>query len=87
MFNAKSIEDFDNQKVQVDIDHAFAVLSGMKDKRIHEIFKMRYLYPDKKRPTWKTIGERFSLTSQTIINLHSKGRIAVKKSFDKDKKD
>lgn len=86
MFNAKSIENFDNEKNKIDIDHAFSILENLKDKRIHKIFKMRYLYPERKRPTWKMIGERFKLTSQTIINLHGKGREAVKKGFDKEKK-
>jgi DNA-directed RNA polymerase sigma subunit (sigma70/sigma32) len=87
LFNAKSIENFNDEKLKVDVDHVFTILENLKDKRIYKIFKMRYLHPEQKRPTWKKIGERFNLTSQTIINLHSKGRKAVKKGFGKDKKD
>ena len=85
LFTAKSMENYDNEKLRVDIDHIFTVLEDQPDKRIPKIFIMRYLHSSKKRPTWKTIGERFNLTSQTIINLHSKGREIIKKSLN-DKK-
>jgi RNA polymerase sigma factor (sigma-70 family) len=85
IFNAKAIENYDNEKYKNEIDHVFSILESLKDQRIVRIFKMRYLYVDRKRPTWKKIGERFNLTSQTIINLHDKGRAVIKRKFDKDK--
>jgi len=81
LFNTKSMENYNNDKLKVDIDHIFSTLDDLKDKRIPKIFRMRYLHIGKKRPTWKKIGERFNLTSQTIINLHGKGRAVIKKSL------
>lgn len=84
LFTTKSIENYHNEELKYDIDHIFSILDEQQDKRIPKIFRMRYLHITKKRPTWKTIGESFNLTSQTIINLHSKGRTIIKKSL-KDK--
>ena len=94
-FNEKSMEEFERKDEFVDdIDHAFHLLEKMSDKRIFKIFKMRYSKSGPKL-TWKQIAEEFSLTPQTIINLHSKGRrvlrkkmkdhkILSKKKFDKN---
>jgi len=81
MFNTQAIENYDNEKYKIEVDHIFSMLEELKDKRIVKIFRMRYLYTDRKRPTWKKIGERFNLTSQTIINLHDKGRTIIKKKI------
>ncbi len=83
-FNQKSIEDFSPQiEHKTDIDHAFNILSKLNDKRIFKIFELRYLERNRKL-TWKDIAEEFDLTPQTIINLHSKGRQALKKKMDSE---
>jgi RNA polymerase sigma factor (sigma-70 family) len=82
-FNNKSIEEH-NQDTdhKGELDYAFSILEGMSDKRIFKIFKMRYLH-DGPRLTWKEIAEEFNLTPQTIINLHTKGRRALKRKMKK----
>ena len=46
---------------------------AIKDKRIEKIFKKRYCPSSRKAPTWRNISKDFNLSSQTIINLHTKG--------------
>jgi RNA polymerase sigma factor (sigma-70 family) len=83
-FNNKSLEDYDDRKdMKNDLDHAFDILSKMNDPRIFKIFKLRYLHNGPKL-TWKQIAKEFNLTPQTIINLHSKGRRALKRKMKKD---
>jgi DNA-directed RNA polymerase sigma subunit (sigma70/sigma32) len=80
-FDKKSVEDFEPSiNFKNDIDHVFDLLKKMNDKRIFKIFRMRY---NDKGPklTWKQIAEEFSLTPQTIINLHTKGRRLIRKKM------
>tara|TARA_Y100000588_G_C14228708_1_gene914278 strand:+ start:523 stop:1122 length:600 start_codon:yes stop_codon:yes gene_type:complete len=85
-FNTKSMENYeDNSEMKNDVDHAFNILSKLNDKRIFKIFKLRYLNKGE-RLTWKQIAEKFSLTPQTIINLHTKGRRILKKKMKKNMK-
>ena len=77
----KSAENFSPpQEYRNDVTHAFKILSKLKDKRIHKVFKMRYLHQGPKL-TWKQIAAEFELTPQTIINLHLKGRRALRKKM------
>jgi RNA polymerase sigma factor (sigma-70 family) len=83
-FNKKSVEDFAPvEEFRNDVDHAFEILSGMKDKRIHRVFSLRYLHKGQKL-TWKQIAEKFDLTPQTIINLHAKGRRTLMNKMKKN---
>ena len=70
----------DNKDSKDDIDHIFDILSKMNDKRIYKIFELRYLNTGP-RLTWKQIAQKFDLTPQTIINLHMKGRRAIKRKM------
>ena len=83
-FNTKSLNEYDERKeLKNDLDHAVLVLKKMSDPRIYKIFKLRYLDAGPKL-TWKQIAKKFDLTPQTIINLHSKGRKALKKKMNKN---
>ena len=80
-FNSKSVDEYGEKKdVKNDLDHAFSILEKLSDKRIFKIFKLRYNDSGPKL-TWKQIAKRFDLTPQTIINLHTKGRRAIKKKM------
>lgn len=83
-FNTKSLDEFNNSKNHADdLDFAMSILKKLSDKRIFKIFKLRYMH-DGPKLTWKQIAQKFDLTPQTIINLHSKGRrILVKKMKNK----
>lgn len=56
------------------------ILEQIKDKRIIDIFNMRYFSGEKKKMTWAEIGKRMNppKTSQTIINLHNKSLKFIK---------
>ena len=60
------------------------VLENLKDKRIKKIFKERY-FQGKKLTPWHLIGKANHLSTQTVINLHNKGRNFLKKKLTKGK--
>ena len=47
------------------------LIAQLKDPRIEEIFKYRYLV--QKRLIWTEISKRMGISTQTAINLHNKG--------------
>ena len=49
------------------------ILKQLKDKRIKQIFSMRYSTFHKK-PSWCKVAEQLNVSTQTAINLHEKGR-------------
>ena len=82
-YKTKSLTDYNETKgLKDEVDHAFSVLRKLNDKRIFKIFKLRYLNKGEKL-TWKQIAKEFDLTPQTIINLHAKGRRAIKRKMKK----
>lgn len=58
-------------------DLIFSILERIKDKRIIKIFKLRY-FNDVKHMAWNKIGKKLKLSTQTVINLHQKGKIFIK---------
>lgn len=54
------------------------LLDQMKDKRISAIFKMRYW---NKKVTWADIAKALHLSTQTVINLHSRGLRILSNKF------
>lgn len=55
----------------------FDILFKLKDKRIPKIYNLRYftIHP---KMTWKKIGENIGVSTQTVINLHEKGKNFIK---------
>lgn len=68
-----NIEDYIKDQAK----YIFEILLKMKDERIHQVFKLRY-YEDKKPLAWSKIAKRLNLSTQTVINLHEKGKIFLK---------
>lgn len=60
----------------------FDTLSQLKDKRIVSVYKLRYFTTHPKM-SWKMIGEKVGISTQTAINLHEKGRKAVRGKINK----
>jgi RNA polymerase sigma factor (sigma-70 family) len=58
-------------------DMIFSILDRLKDERIKKIFKLRY-FNNKKLMSWADIGRKMNLSTQTIINLHNKGKLLLK---------
>ena len=69
----------------------YSIIDQIKDKRVKEIFRLRYFTGDKKKMTWREIGDSMKpkLTAQSIINIHEravaliKSKISSLEIFDK----
>jgi hypothetical protein len=58
-------------------DMIFSILDRCKDKRIKRIYKLRY-FNNKRLMSWADIGEKMKLSTQTVINIHNKGKDFLK---------
>ncbi len=54
-----------------DFKYVLNLLHQLRDTRIIEIFKYRYL--NQKRMIWAEIATKLGVSTQTVINLHNKG--------------
>ena len=76
--NSMSKNKFEESKDLLDRkEMVFDTLSQLKDKRIVSVYRLRYFTTHPKM-SWKTIGEKVGVSTQTTINLHEKGRKAVR---------
>lgn len=62
-----------------EFEYAIMLLEKIKDRRILEIFKLRYL--GNKRMIWARIAEKLGVSTQTVINLHNRGLNLLKKKL------
>lgn len=62
-----------------DFAYIINLLEQMKDQRIVQIFKLRYL--SQKRMIWSDIAIRLGVSTQTVINLHNKGLALLRKKI------
>jgi RNA polymerase sigma factor (sigma-70 family) len=60
-----------NRPSKETFNYLLNLLSQLKDPRISEIFRYRYLEP--KRLIWNEISKKMKISTQTAINLHNKG--------------
>jgi RNA polymerase sigma factor (sigma-70 family) len=60
------------------------ILSQLKDKRIKQIFSMRYSTRHKK-PSWCKVAEELKVSTQTAINLHNRGIAVLRKKISSEK--
>jgi len=70
-------------KIKEKSDQIFSILSRIKDDRIQKIFKLRYFQGAKPTP-WSKIGKKLKVSTQTVINLHEKGRAFLKNKLTAD---
>jgi len=56
-------------------------LNGIKDKRVKEIYEMRYFTDKKRNLPWKIIADKFRISIQQTINLHNSGQRLLKEKF------
>ena len=67
------------------VEYIYSILSKLKDKRIIKVYKMRYEANGDKKATWSEIANGMSISTQTAINLHSRGKeILRKKLYSKE---
>jgi len=60
------------------------ILKQLKDKRIKQIFSMRYSVHSKK-PSWCTVAKKLKVSTQTAINLHNRGIEILRKKIQSEK--
>jgi RNA polymerase sigma factor (sigma-70 family) len=67
-------------------NYIFEILNNLKDKRIKEIFRLRYFGNCRNKSlSWHKIGDLMNLSTQTVINLHNKNiKILCEKLNDKN---
>ena len=61
-------------------DYIYNILGQMKDKRAIKVFK--YRYNDRKKMIWSDIAKNLKLSTQTVVNLHSKGIKLIKSKLN-----
>jgi len=57
------------------------LLNRMKDKRIRRVFRLRYASDFAKKNTWVEIGKVMSVSPQTAMNLHDRGKKIIAKKL------
>jgi len=60
------------------------ILNQLRDKRIKQIFSMRYSNHHKK-PSWCKVAEQLNVSTQTAINLHNRGIAVLRKKIGSEK--
>ena len=60
------------------------ILNQLRDKRIKQIFSMRYSNHHKK-PSWCKVAEKLNVSTQTAINLHNRGIAVLRKKMGSKK--
>lgn len=74
-------------KQNEDFAYIMFLLDNLKDKRIKQIFHLRYLEKDRK-VKWSIIAKKLNISVQTAINLHSRAtktlltKIKSNKTYD-----
>lgn len=63
-------------------NYCMHILNGLSDNRIKTIYEKRYISGD--NPSWSQIAQDLNLSTQTILNLHSKGMEFLKKKLTSD---
>jgi len=79
---SKEVHD-QNCKFEHDREYIFNILNNLKDKRISEVFKLRYFdnFKEKRKPTWSFIAKKIKTSTQTAINLHQRGKEILRKKI------
>ena len=62
-------------------DYIFNILDQMKDERIKKVFKIRYFSCNRKLAPWEKIAKDLDVSTQTVINLHNRGKEILKKKL------
>jgi len=70
-------ENNSSEKVKDANEYIFKILESCLDKRILQIYKMRY-FNGSKLMAWSKIAKKLKVSTQTAINLHKKGMSLLK---------
>lgn len=70
-------ENNSSEKAKDANEYIFKILESCLDKRILQIYKMRY-FNGSKLMAWSKIAKKLKVSTQTAINLHKKGMTLLK---------
>lgn len=75
-------DDFDFNINLTDVnDYIDYILTELDDKRIKEIFRLRYFSNGSKLMPWEKVGESIGLSRQQVLSLHNKTGELLKKKL------
>tara|TARA_R100000700_G_C3172911_1_gene147380 strand:+ start:1021 stop:1587 length:567 start_codon:yes stop_codon:yes gene_type:complete len=72
------ISDYPYKNIEMN-KFIFNTLNKIKDKRIKNVYSLRYFSGEKM--TWSRIGKQLGFSSQTAINLHKRGAEILKRKI------
>jgi RNA polymerase sigma factor (sigma-70 family) len=85
----RALDLFNLQESIIEVDtsgETFAyidsLLSSMRDKRVKDIYQMRYFSDDPSMKTWSEIGKKLQISTQTAINLHERARVFLRNKME-----
>lgn len=64
-------------------EYVLNLLEQLKDKRVKKVFEIRYFSETPKCVTWDIVGKKMSISSQTAINLHNRGKKMLRQKMNK----
>lgn len=63
------------------IEECLDIVNNLNDKRAIEVFKLRYFSESRKPLTWKQIGKKLKISTQTALNVHNRTIDFLKKNL------
>lgn len=81
-FREQEFEDYQRPEI-CDRRQVLSILEKMKDKRVADVFKIRYFSNTDRPVTFKEIGKKYGLTTQSILNIHNKGIKELQKNYER----
>jgi hypothetical protein len=83
VFESKSIEEYETRQSKINLQGILNKLMNIPDKRIANIFKLRYNPELAQKMTWDAIADQLELTIQTTQFLHKKGIQLLRQEINK----
>lgn len=81
-FNVKeAVHELNTQNSET-FEYVSSLLSSFRDKRVKDIFQMRYFSGEPDLMTWSRIGRKLKISTQTAINLHERARVFLKNKME-----
>lgn len=77
-----SFQKYNETQKKVNLNSMLELIKTSSDERIYYIFNRKY---SDNKVKWKHIAEELGVTTQTVLNLHKKGILLLKKNIKSNK--
>lgn len=77
-----SFQKYNETQKKVNLNSMLDLIKTSSDERIYYIFNRKY---SDNKVKWKHIAEELGVTTQTVLNLHKKGILLLKKNIKSNK--